>query len=94
MGAQLVMAGDDWLSDNDRKRQARAEAARKKAALKCAKKLEEAADALREFLAACNDCNDESGNHKTDIADGRIRLIRDCMEYSGYLESVYSKESR
>lgn len=92
MGTQLAMAGDDWLSDNDRKRQARAEAARKKAALRCAKKLDEAAEALREFLHACNECRDGSGDDRHGIADGRNRLIHDCLEYSGYLEGKYDKK--
>lgn len=90
MGAQLAMAGDDWLSDNDRKRQARAEAARKKAALKCAKKLKEAADALGEFGMSCLECNDASRVRGAD--DGRLILANNCREYAGWLESKYEKE--
>jgi len=90
-GTQLSMAGDDWTSDRDRKAQARAEAARKKAGQACAKKLEAAADALNAYLSACNECNDVCGNERTSIADGRVRLIADLMEYAGWLEGVYDK---
>ena len=92
VGAQLSMHGHDWTSDADRKAQARAEKRRVKAALACAKKLEAAADAVNEFLAACNECRDGSGQELHGSADGRIRLISDMMEYSGYLESKFGKE--
>lgn len=90
MGTQLAMAGTDWLSDTDRKRQQRAEAARKKAAIKCAKALQTAADALGEFGMACLDCNDASRVRGDD--DGRLILAKNCREYAGWLDSVYSKE--
>lgn len=90
MSTQLTMAGDDWLSDNDRKRQKRAEANRKKAAIKCAKALEAAADALGEFGMACLECNDASRVKGVD--DTRITLAERCREYSGWLESKYEKE--
>lgn len=83
------MVGDDWLSERDRKTQAKAEAARKRAALACCKKLEAAADALSELMAACNDCHDGSSVRRED--DGRILLMRNILEYAGWLESVYSK---
>lgn len=88
-GHQVQMAGDDWLSDRDRKSQAKAEAARKKAALACCKKLEAAADALSELMAACNDCHDGSSVRRED--DGRITLMRNILEYAGWLDSVYAK---
>ena len=88
-GTQVSMAGDDWLSDRDRKAQARAEAARKKAALACAKKLEAAADSLHELVMACMECNDGSGSRGED--DGRAVLQRNLREFSGWLESVYGK---
>lgn len=87
MAHQLAMAGEDWLSNNDRKRQARAVAARKKAALDCAKKLEAAADALAAFGLACVDFEDGSRVRGAD--DGRLILAERCREYSGWLESVY-----
>lgn len=87
--AQTAMAGDDWLSDRDRKAQARAEAARKKAALACAKRLEAAADAVSDYLSACRECNDGSDDTQRGLSDGRHRLIADCMEYAGWLESLY-----
>ncbi len=90
-GHQVAMAGEDWLSDRDRRSQAKAEAARKKAALACAKKLQDAADSLTAYLSACNECHDGSGNERTSAADGRLLLMRDLMEYSYWLESVYSK---
>lgn len=88
-GTQVSMTGEDWLSDRDRKAQARAETARKKAALACAKKLEAAADALHELVMACIDCNDGSRCRGDD--DGRVVLQRNIREYAGWLESVYGK---
>lgn len=88
-GTQVQMAGDDWLSDRDRKQQARAEAARKKAAQICAKKLEAAADALHDFLMACIECDDASRSRGDD--DGRVILQRNIIEYAGWLDSVYNK---
>lgn len=87
---QLMMTGNDWTSDQDKKSQARAEAARKKAGLACAKKLEAAADALSEFISACNECRDASSEIGGGVVDGRTRLIRDNMEYSCWLASKYS----
>ncbi|MFL3632166.1 hypothetical protein [Xanthomonas campestris] len=46
---QTSMTGDDWLSDNDRKRKARAIELRKKAGQNCAKKLQAAAEALSDY---------------------------------------------
>lgn len=89
---QLTMTGDDWLSNRDRKAQAKAELARKKAALRCAKKLEEAADSLNEFMSACMECRDASAAQRAD--DGRILLVRNLMEYSNYLNAVYEEARR
>lgn len=88
MTAQLAMAGDDWLSDRDRKAQARAEARRKSTALKCARKLDEAREALNEFLCACLDCGHVEA---TRIDDSRRKLMGDMSEYSSFLDSVYNK---
>lgn len=88
MTTQLTMAGDDWLSDRDRKTQARAESRRKAAALKCSRKLDEARDALNEFLSACLDCGHVEA---TRLDDSRRLLMRDMSEYSSYLDSVYSR---
>lgn len=90
-GAQLAMHGDDWLSDRDKHKQARAEAARKKAALACAKKLEAAAEALTHFMHACNECRDGSGDEMRGVSDGRYRMIHDLMEYASWLEGKYEK---
>lgn len=92
-GAQLAMNGDDWMSDSDKKAHAKAEKRREKAAVSCSKKLEAAADALNEFLHACNDCKDGSGQEIRGAADGRLRLISDMMEYSGYLDSKYGRSA-
>jgi len=86
---QLSMTGDDWFSDGDKKRQARAEAARKKAAIACAKALEKAADAMRDYCHACMACEDASSPKRDD--DGRYLLMRSMLEYSGWLEEVYEK---
>ena len=88
MNLQITMAGDDWLSDRDRKAQARAEARRKAAALKCSRKLDEARDALNEFLGACLDCGHVEA---TRLDDSRRLLMRDMSEYSSYLDSVYNR---
>ena len=90
-GAQLAMHGYDWLSERDKKAQAKAEATRKKVALSCAKKLEAAADSLNEFLAACRECRDGSGNELQGQSDGRTLLVGNLMEYSGYLEQKYGQ---
>ncbi len=83
------MTGDDWRSDREVKTQAKAEAARKKAAINCARKLEAASQALNEFLAACNECGDASRGRGLD--DGRMILMRNINEYAGYLDSVFNK---
>ena len=88
MSAQLAMAGDDWLSDRDRKGQARAEARRTAAARKCSRKLDEARDALNKFLSACLDCGHVEA---TRLDDSRRLLMRDMSEYSSYLDSVYNR---
>jgi len=89
-GTQVSMTGEDWLSDRDRKAQARAEAARRKAGLACAKKLDAAAEALHEFVMACLECNDASSPRGED--DGRTLLQRSIREYAGYLESVFGEK--
>lgn len=91
MTAQLAMAGEDWLSDRDRKARARAEAKRRSSALKCARKLDEAREALSEFLLACIDCGHVEA---TRLDDSRRKLMGDMSEYSLWLDSVYNKERR
>lgn len=91
MAHQLTMTGDDWLSDRDRKSQAKAEAARKRAAVQCAKKLREAAEALSIYSMACFECRDGSGVQRGD--DGRSLLMGDLQEFAGWLESVYGTRS-
>lgn len=86
---QMTMTGDDWLSDRDRKAQAKAEAARKKAALVCEAKLRAASEALNAYLFACNECRDASACRGAD--DGRLILVRNINEYANYLSSVYDK---
>jgi hypothetical protein len=71
-------------------REIRAVVARRKAALALAKRLEAAADAMNAFMSACMECDDESAPRRAD--DGRATLMRNMMEYAGYLESVYEKE--
>ncbi|MEX8520033.1 MAG: hypothetical protein AB3X44_16105 [Leptothrix sp. (in: b-proteobacteria)] len=85
---QLTMAGEDWLSDRDRNRTKKAEAAKKKAALDCARKLEAAAESLNAFMSACRECGDQ---FERGAGDGRLRLVEDCMEYAMYLQSVFAK---
>lgn len=88
---QLTMTGSDWLSDRDRRAQARAEAVRKKAALDCARKLDAAIDGLRGFIHACDAVGDESAVRHA--ADGRLRLIEDLAEYSAWLAMRYGERA-
>ncbi|MCQ9378846.1 hypothetical protein [Methyloversatilis sp. XJ19-49] len=88
-GTQMAMTGEDWTSEQDKKRRAKAEARRKAAAAHCAKKLEVAADSLRDFLRACNECNDGSGDEKMGAADGRLRLESDLREYASFLDGRF-----
>lgn len=87
---QASMTGDDWLSDGDRKRQAKAEVARKKAAQACSKKLEAAADSLCEFMFACTECGDGSRDRGAD--DSRRLLQASMREYATYLDQAYNKD--
>jgi hypothetical protein len=89
MNQQMTMSGDDWRSNREVKAQAKAEAARKKAAINCANKLDAASKALSEFLAACNECGDASSGRGLD--DGRLILIGNINEYACYLHSVFNK---
>ena len=87
-GTQFALTGDDWTSDRDKKRQARADAAYRKAMQTAIPKLEAAAEALR----ACYRAGMEAGHpDKMGEGDGRLRLAGDLLEYSSYLDSVVSK---
>lgn len=86
---QLKMTGDDWKSDRERKSEARAIAARVKAARSAAKALESATTAVSAYLNACRDCADGSGDERHGMADGRLILIRDMSEYAAFLSSRY-----
>lgn len=88
-GHQVSMSGDDWLSDRDRKTQAKAEAKRKRTALACASKLAAASQALTEYLNACAECNDASSPRHA--ADGRYSLRSSINEYAAYLSGRYDK---
>lgn len=59
---------------------------RAKSALRCAKKLEAASEALQQYLYACLDC----GERYPYADDSRITLQRNLNEFSGWLDSVYS----
>lgn len=86
---QLAMVGDDWTSDQDKRRQARAEAAVRKASLNAAKHMRAAADALNgQLLAAL------AAGHpdKMGQADQRRRLMSDLLELAAYFESVYGEK--
>lgn len=72
------------MNDLDRRH-----AARKKAAIECARRLQAAADALDAFSLACLNCEDESSPRRAD--DGRALLSRSMREFSGHLDSVFNK---
>jgi hypothetical protein len=83
---QLAMTGDDWTSDRDKRAQARADAAVRKASVAAAVKMRAAAEALRAQLMA----SFEAGHaDKMGEGDGRRRLARDLDELAGWFESVY-----
>ncbi len=92
MKQQTEMTGDDWMSDQDRARQKRTESKRHKTGLKAAKALESAITALRDYLYACNDCRNGSGDEERGLSDSRHLLIESMNEYSSYLTSVHDKE--
>jgi hypothetical protein len=70
-------------------RQAKAEAKRKAKALACAAKLDASIASVREFLNACRDCSDNSGDELRGISDSRNILIRDMAEYSAFLHGRF-----
>lgn len=71
--------------------QASKEAARKKAGLVAAAKLEAAADALNAYMRACSECADASDPSRNGAGDGRVILVGNIMEYSVYLQDKHSK---
>lgn len=62
---------------------------RAKAAMVLARKLEAAADAMRQFVHACVDC----GENYPYANDQRIRMQEDLREYSDYLEKAYRNKT-
>ena len=91
MKHQTAMTGDDWLSDRDRDRQKKAKAKRRDSALKAAKALDKAIEALRVYLQDCRECNDGSGDERQGLGDGRHILIGNLAEYSTFLDSRYNR---
>lgn len=88
-GTQYAMTGDDWTSDRDKRRQARAEAAHRAACLKAAAKMRAAADALHAALMAAL----EAGHaDRMGAADGRRRLADDLNELAGWFEAVHGDQ--
>lgn len=86
---QLSMTGEDWLSERDKKSQARAEAAHRKACLVAAAKLEAAAEAVLAMLTAYLECGHED---KMGAGDGRRRIVGDMAELASWLRSVHERE--
>lgn len=84
-GTQLAMTGDDWTPEREKKRQARAEAALRKANQAAIPKLEAAAEALRACWRAYLDAGHPD---RMGATDGRLRQADDLMEYASYLRSV------
>lgn len=72
--------------------QAKLEAARRKAGLKCAERLTAAADALNDYMRACRECQDASSPERNGAADSRIILVGNMSEYSGYLDGLYKEK--
>lgn len=65
------------------------EQARKKAAIRAASALEKARIAVHDYSMACMLCEDGSQVRAAD--DGRVLLMEDMAEFSGWLTSVYDK---
>lgn len=81
---QLTMTGDDWRSDQDRKREKSATARLHKAEQKAAKALHAAADALGEWMLAYIEVHPDLMG----AGDQRRRLATDCRELATYIEGV------
>ena len=94
MNDQLTMTGDDWISDRDRTRQRKAEAARDAAGIKAATTLRKAADTLNAYLWACRKCQDGSDDTKQGASDSRQILIESLSEYAGFLEMKHQSKVR
>ena len=75
------------------RQQAAKEARRRAAAIKAAKRLGAAVEAMNDFLAACGDCQDAASPERNGAADSRIRLVGAMSEYEHYLLSVFDKEA-
>lgn len=86
VGEQARMTGDDWLSDRDKNRQRRADAALRKASAKAAADMRRAADSVRAQFRAYV----EAGHpDKQGRGDGRLTLASDLDELAAFFESVY-----
>ena len=82
---QIAMMGDDWLSDRDKKSQARADKAFKAATAKAAASMRRAAEDLRAQYRAY-----VAAGHpeKMGSADQRLTLARDLDELAGFWEGL------
>jgi hypothetical protein len=82
---QLKIAGEDWLSDRERKAMARATAKKKTAGIAYAKALRRASEAGRAFKEASAACG-----HDVSRADDTRNTLRESMaEYANWLENVF-----
>lgn len=88
MTEQPTLAGHDWRTEGDKRRQAAAEARRKKIALQCAARLDAAIDAISEHIMSCIECDDGTYD-PTNTADGRDRLKDDMRDLAHFLRSKY-----
>jgi hypothetical protein len=86
---QLALTGEDWKSDREKSREARARGKREHAGRVGAQALLAATKAISTYLQACRDCNDGSGDERSGIADCRHRLIGDMSEYAAWLQSKH-----
>lgn len=88
---QQLSKDEDWGYQPTEKDLAKSRAKRNELAPKLVKKLEAAAEALREFRRVCVDCHDGSGG-ETCGRDGRLLLAADIEEYSRYLDGVIERK--
>lgn len=88
---QQLSSDEDWGWQPTEKDLAKARLKRNQLAPKLVKKLEAAAEALREYRRACVDCYDGTGG-ETCGRDGRLLLAADIEEYARYLGDIVDRK--
>lgn len=84
---QLRMSGADWMSNRERRAQARAQAKRAQAARTFAARMEAALQAAVAFRSACRACGEEVSR----ADDTRNLLVEALKEYAHFLRMRYGQ---